>query len=458
MTKLTAKQEQFIVFLFIFLFIIGARIYPFIKYGEAALGYDTGFYRRYLDIKTDNFFKPPASILESGALGPRFVLSLLSALNIDTNFALYGSHILFSLLIGLMIYFSASLVFKNRNAGFFAIGLYALSSVQWIAYTFMFYKQGLAVFFLLLALYLFEKKSSLFILPLFLSLISHRTTAFLTIPVFIIIAAVNILKKQKNILWFLTIFAAGFAAWLHRESIIQLFIFLQNGPPEQDPFKLKTGIFIDIKQYLHLSAFYFIPALLGWWLMIKKRIFNAFFLFFSLTILMVFTKSYFYQRIIFFLDIFAIILAGGAINYFYNRFKETKLTLLFILSGFILVGSVLFLEIKNYQPLITRDDLGEIYKLRVSENEAFILTESPEYAPWLYGWAGSDKKIIAPGLFWDKWTLPQWQEFWDGDEEKQKELLALYDEPIYIFMPESDYSKDDCFSRFSEFIWKFDCR
>lgn len=466
-----SKRRLFFL-IFIFALILAARLWPLLKFGEAGLGYDTGFYRRNLEVESQSFLKPPTALLENDALGARIALSLLDRLGLDTNIALFGSYLIFSLLLGWAIYLLAAKIFENKKSGFFALFFFALSPVQWLAYTFMFYKQFLAVWLLFLAFYFLEKKSYYFSLPLIFSFASHRTTAFLAIPAVAFWGLTQIIKTRKFLFAAIAFLAIAVVVTVNWPMIVNLYQTAINGLGAADHFHLKTGLFIDLVRYWSLALYYLLPAIFGLWLMIKKRQFNAFFFFFVTCLALVLTKFYFYQRIIAYLDLSVIILAGGGLAFLYEKINnylsltpplqkggwgDFFLKRPIIVVFFFLPAVSLFYTIKYYQPLIAHSELAEIKRLSQTPNESFIMTYDQKYAPWLYGWAGPDKRIISPGLFWDQWNESQWREFWPADIEKQKRMLAGYHAPLYIFNPNDDYSSDPCFEKFSALVWKFNC-
>jgi hypothetical protein len=449
------KSRLFIVLIFIFIF--ASRLYPFLKFGTGGLGYDTGFYRRYVEVGSTNFFKPASALLEKDAIGTRLILDVLTWLKINTDWALFGSYLLFSLLLGIAIYFLTGKIFGAKIAGLFAMLLFALSPVQWLAYTFMLYKQFWATGLLFISLYFFENFSLLFALFLIFAFISHRTTAFLATPAITIAGAIIAVKMKK--IWIITLIipAVVAAILLNWTAISQLLPALKNGFQNSDLFHLQTGTFIDIGRYFQLSILYVIPAIFGFWLLLKKRTGLSLILFFFTCAAAVFAKFIFYQRVIFYLDLCFIVLAGGAISFTYEKFKKNTLIIPIMCLFFLFVGMELFFTLRYYEPLISGAELNEMLKLRSVENESYVMTYSPKYAPWLYGWAGADKRVISPGLFWDKWNEQQWNIFWTADVAKQKEMLAFYHAPLYIFNLEYDYANDSCFEKFSEMIWKFNC-
>lgn len=452
---LTLSSSLAIIFL--------ARLYPLIKFGAGGLGYDTGFYRRQLAMPasssflTDGRTQPPNFILGQGADSARFILDILSWLKINTDLALFGSYLIFSLLLGLTIYLLTSRVFQNSNAGLLALILFALSPTQWLAYTFMLYKQFWAAWLLFLAFYLMESHSVFFVAPLLLALTGHRATALLSIPSLALTAILSMVKKYRMQLALITAVLIILVIWLNWPALKMLWLTWQNKLSAYDSFHLKTGVFISLSEYLRQSLIVVALGLIGAGWLIKKRRFSAFLCFFFTALVLVITKSYFYQRLIIPLDLSFIVLADGGIWLACGQIKNLKYSWLFPTIFFLLFSSNLFLTIKQYRPLISQEKLQDIIQLRDLPSNSYLLTYNSDYAPWLYGWAGPDKKIISPGLFWDQWDYQQWTDFWSGDLAKKKTMLTSYRAPLYIFSPDDDYLNDSCFEKITGQTWKFNC-
>lgn len=125
--KSAAIKIIFVVCMFL---IAVCRIYPLIKFGETGLGYDTGFYRHYLELNQKSFLTSSTAGLNYGATGTLFILNILSLFNSDANTILFVSYIFFFLLLGWTVYLLAGQIFQDQKAAIFALILFVLSSAH----------------------------------------------------------------------------------------------------------------------------------------------------------------------------------------------------------------------------------------------------------------------------------------------------------------------------------------
>ncbi len=112
-------------------------------------------------------------------------------------------------------------------------------------------------------------------------------------------------------------------------------------------------------------------------------------------------------------------------------------------------GLVSLNEARNTKPLITESQLDLIKELQNTEPDAYAMSWSSEYSPWILGY--SERKTIAPGLFdYNKWNLEQWNQFWSTqDKEETIELMSVYDKPIYLFIGNRRFN-NSCFEVYKE--------
>lgn len=455
--NLTLKKVWVILSL-CFVALLASRLYPLVKYGPTGMGYDTGFYKLYTELPFDSFPRQEAFLLGPDAVGTRIILDISSIFIHNSEITLFGTYILFNLITALLIYLLTKTLFKSELAGFTSMIIYVLSPTQYLTYQFMFYKEMWAGVLLLLTFYLFEKKSWLALFSAVWLIISHKTSAFIFILSSAPYLLIEIIKKRKILLTILSTIILIGAIWLNYDTLKNLLIILKNGFPDMDLYNLKTGLFIETHQYLEYAILYLPFGLIGIWLAIRKKSFSPILFLTLICAILVIGQSYFYKRIITFLDLGLIIFAGGGINWAfqktsaYKKHVQIMLTIFLCLLTLQLVGTV-----KKQKPVVMPAELDQIKKMRDVEKGAYVMTFSSKYASWLYGWAGPDKRVISPGLFWDRWNLNQWIDFWNGTAEKQKGLLASYQAPLYIFDPQKDYSANPCFEKLNPSIWKFKC-
>src|SRR3989338_443688 len=133
------------------IFFVATRILLFIRYGEAPLGYDTGFYLEsvrgaFNDIDAQRTFRALLWIP-------------FRWLNIPEIFILHGLYVLFQFLIlGSLYTLARTLKISSRlQYGAVAIFLLAVSLPQFFAFWWMFYQMELALAFLLMTITLIHR-------------------------------------------------------------------------------------------------------------------------------------------------------------------------------------------------------------------------------------------------------------------------------------------------------------
>ena len=179
--KINGFLEGFLIFFSLFLMLF-FRLIPY-KNGSVPLGYDLGLYR-YAILHGLEF--KDLWIL-SGGMEPGF-LYLMEVLKIifDVDFILKVVFLFFSLLLGISIWIYTKRSF-GKLAGIISLVIYSLSVVQFKVFSFLYYKNVIALsllFFSLFLLNLYEKKMRLRDLVLFV-LVSgmigaiHRPTFYL---------------------------------------------------------------------------------------------------------------------------------------------------------------------------------------------------------------------------------------------------------------------------------------
>ena len=266
--------------IFPIIIILVSRIIPFI-FSEAPLGYDTGIYRKTIEI-----YQFSLPYLPSGAdqIGIFLITDLLGLFGASIDQILYGFHILLSVLLGIGIYLVAKKYF-NPSAALCSFFLFAVSITQFQAYWYMFYKNILALFLALISFWLLKKKSWL-VIPIagFMGGV-HPMTFFMFILIFIVHFLFNQNKKYH--------FIGGLAILIITLSLYIYNFDVFNLCSEVNPLKIAGtetiygGRFFDFSAYLHLSVFYFPFAVLGFIYLIKKRKFDYLFFWFILNFLIV---------------------------------------------------------------------------------------------------------------------------------------------------------------------------
>ncbi len=455
--KYLTLKNYFYPLLFLALFlIILFRIIPYIN-NPIPLGYDTGIYKYAVEHGLTNLDNWVLRSVEPGFL---YLMSIFKPI-LSTHSILTYLLIFFSLILGLAVYLVAS-EFFGKEVGLIAIFIYALSFAQFLTFTYMYYKNIIALSLALFSIYYLKKYDStrnkwflfLFILLGGLTGAIHRPTFYIYGLSYFFYAFISPYNKKydyklmlHNILYGIIILAiAGiFYIGIFSPSITQIIEpvlqgFVQTGE--------SPGTFINFFTYQFSTLTYLPFAILGFFYLIRKRKFNMLFFWTLITTIIVYFQFFFFNRFIIHLDIMLIILAS--LGFFIIIKDNKKLGLIILILMLFSSAFVLLKEARDTKPLINDAELNTIQYLSTLESNAYVMTTSSVYSPWVLGY--SDRKTIAPGLFdYDKHIESEWNDFWKTtDINKIKQFMDSYQKPLYIFIGEkqNDNLKDlkQCFN------------
>ncbi len=463
--KFINKKLHIALFIIALLLIVLFRAIPYIG-NNIPLGYDTGLYKYAVESGLQNLDHWVRAGVEPGFL---YLMEPLTWL-FSTQFILTWLFIAFNIILGLAIYLFASSYFGKRVA-VISLLIYSVSVVQFLVFTFMYYKNIIGLSLMLFSLYFLKKNESnsnvklgfwnrnriLFIVFAgFLGAV-HRPTFYIFGLSYFVYAFINPLKDKKYnfavlkshiINGIIILLIAGlFYIGRFSPAITGIYGPVLEGfiSPGESP-----GTFISFFNYQFSTLAYLPFALLGFFYLLKKRQYNILFLWTIINSSIVYFQFFFFNRFIIHLDIALIILAGIGFSIIIDNKKKFGVFVLILMlfsSGFITLN-----EAKNAKPLISEQGLELIKNLDdLTEEDAFIMSVSKEYSPWVLAYSG--RKIIAPGLFDEnQWNKEEWKLFWSTtDKNVTINLMSVYnlEKPIYLFAGTKTF-KNPCFELFLE--------
>ncbi|KCZ70620.1 hypothetical protein ANME2D_02641 [Candidatus Methanoperedens nitroreducens] len=416
-----------------FIIILVSRIIPYLN-NSIPLGYDPGIYKYVMETYLESLPDLPKENtdlwMRSWSPPGLFVITdLLYLIGFDTHSILTWVFIFFELLLGLGIYVTASRFF-GKGTGILSLFIYSISITQYKVFWYMYYKNVVALFIMLIALYFLRSRKYLpFILTASFVGAVHRPT-FMIFGLIYLGYIISCRKEYiKNVLAGAIILALTLTFYTQniREAIFDKIepIITAN---------IGAGTFISLSTYQLLSLSYLPFALLGFLILARRKDFNLFFLWFLITGVIVYFKLIFFNRFIIHLDVAMIILASFG---FYELIKFNKrigtATLLILFLSSLLVMNQ---NISDTKPLISEKELDIIKQFNNIESDAYVMSTSSYYSPWVLGYSG--RKTIAPGLFdHNRWNLEEWRKFWETDDkERAVEMLDVYERPLYIYLGE----------------------
>lgn len=455
--KVSNKKEErvksklhFVIIVFLLGLIVVLRLIPYIG-NSVPLGYDPGIYKYGIEHGLQNL----DNWILHGGLEPGFIY-LMNFLHkfFSSDFLLIYGLIFFSVSLGLSVYMVTKEYFGNK-AALFALVLFAFSAVQFKAFWYLYYKNIIGMFLMLLA-FLFLKKSEYknkwiwpFIITGGLLGSIHRPSFYIFGISYFIWSIVSPIGKKYNfsklkinvlsgigIIFITSLFYLGKfrSAWLSMfEPVLQG--YLNPGTSQ--------GTFINFFTFQFTILPYLVLALFGLFVLMKKKEFNILVIWTIINFAIVYFQFFFFNRFIIFLNLSFIIMAALGTKVLLQDKNKIIKGILFILL--LSAGTLAVQESINSKPLISQDELDTIKYLQNTENDAFAMSTNSYYSPWVLGY--SQRKTIAPGLFdYDNRRLEDWQTFWTTTNlTKIQNFMSGNQEPIYVYVG----------PRQEDTLWKF---
>lgn len=457
--KISKRQSLSAVFLvFIFAVYFLPKWWLLFQYGDLAFGYDTGIYRHII-----NGYVARAFDLSLPPFGFTAFSTLLKWLGTSTDYIMFGWYSIFSIFIFVTWYIVVHNE-TNKKTALIATFLFAISVTQMEFYVWYYFRQYMALWFVLIAILFWQKRSVLLPLPLVLIGIIHPISLF---PLIIFFIFLSIRKKEERIYLVRSlgisiaaiIFLNGFELYAYaKTAYVQLFGLEDRRVLQTSEM---TGQFISFSSYVFRFGILYIPiALYGLYLFWRK--YTVFLSFLIIQLFFVIFGIFFQNRYIVYLDIAIIFFAACALSVSLDEIKN-KFILRF--SGFLFIVAYMTgmaVYAMNYMPLISREDFSQIIALHQLPPASLVMTVSSQYAPWIYGY--TEHVIVAPGMFEaNLWSRTEWEIFWSTpDQEIRHELLSRYPGRfLYVYIGTIDmdifhmFSSDPRAEQLTSHIWKY---
>jgi len=449
--KPLSKKLVFLLLGTLFLLVLIPRISPYLD-NSIPIGYDAGFYKYMIEKYNNALPQIPEESLdawikkgnEQGLFFVSSQLFIFSGLNAVEIF-----NYLFPFLCAFLvfpIFLLAKTVFDDKT-GVLAALFYAVSYTQYAMFSFLYLKTIFGLMFLLLSLYALQKEKYALFTLMYAALGIFHAPEFLILSLALVPYFIFFKRDKKLVASVVVALFLIAPFWLPRLNYM-----LDLGSSVAGTFStnlstgagLGGGTFFDLTEYEWVSIVYLPFALAGALYLLLKKKWNPLFLCFIILYAIVFFQLFFFKRYIIVFDLFAMILAAGAVAY--TLFKPSgagyaKVLGVVVVSLLCLSSAVvLFTQIPRVTPLINENQLASINWLAENtEPNAFVLATSFD-APWVLGW--SERRVIAPGLFdWNKQGEAEWLEFLKTpDYDVAKKLLDVYDKPIYVYYSKSKWN------------------
>lgn len=403
------------------------HLFPFFYSGRDPLGYDGGFYRRY--VIDHIYFWQNVPGLGTEASLPKITFDFLKLIHLPTNIILYGSYIALYCGITIAIYFLVR-YWSNARTAFFAILLFVISPVQYFGYWCMLYKNIYAFVLLVFTAYLIDKKSDWAYLGVLAIAFTHQTTSILFLLTLGIFFLINKENRRQTVL----MFSLGGS----------LFLLLQSHSIVSNITNFPIASFLSWKQYMFFGLPVIILAVIGVKSFAKKMNRSFYFAFCIVAILYPLFHLPFFQRVLLYTDLALIVVASFGLAYLYEHHffiqKKEQHYLGKIIGSFFIILASLFLTHKMITlfPIVTETDIIELEMIDSYIPPGSYILTNMTLAPWVEGFSHSH--VISPGLLHDNHSNSEWQQYWSENSIAKKiEFLSSFPRPLYFFMPMEEH-------------------
>ncbi len=416
--------------------------FPFLQgRGVAVLGFDTGFYRRYLIEPMTSIPHAAVPGLDHTVIVPRIFLDLLRLLGLPTDVVLYGGYVLAAALLFLGIFY----VVRNRfgtNTAVLAVFLILYSPMYFHGYWFFLFKNVLALalfFWLMYALH--RQYYGVAFLLAFLIPITHQSTTIF-VGLFFFAAALYAYVKKQNYEVLLGLWGVTTTLYFIYHPTVAAKI---AAPP--------SAAFVTNTEALVLAS----PLLIGCLLLIRRMLAilkTEWIISIPLGIVCIFgVFSLPYAERLYYTGIFFLAVCVAAAI---DQAKLSKPVLGTALCGYLLFGVYFMYETK---PLLDIQIAQELTLLAQVPTEASVVTLN-YVAPWVHGYTTAT--VYAPGVFKDAAAPVDWEYYWLHESPAyDRAFLLSYGEPLYFFVPPRDASwflpSADCVTQETKYLYRYTC-
>lgn len=456
------KNKLFLLVFLVWFCLWLYRLFYFLN-SSIPLWYDPGIYKYYFHIWDQilHFQKVfiPAWLQYEPWLG--IFVNVLNMFGISFDSSITWWIGLASFLPGLILFF----LFRKQNKWLALVMalLYRISIVQYETFLRCYYKQIVAISFMLLALYFVQSKkyivSWIFLVLLFFF---HKSTSLFTVGVLWLYLIYQMIQSKK-IPWKL-LMSLGVLWWLW------LLLYWQIAPTLlKESRRLVTttfggnwfaGDFLSRWQYFANGGVVIILGIVAClWKIYTKKI-DIFFRWVVFGLLWTGLQLANYKRFFTFLDMLAIINAGQLIIALYDHIKDIKTKriwnmtrvwfLFFVIFGFSILSYKYVDEVKlKSHPFIVSQEFEAIKQLSViTESNAIIIDTHRNYTPWIMWYTSRDR--ISPGMTLLPSRLEKdWEnnrvKWWRADGPIKCQMLQEYKKlwrPLYLWIWQQQFPEN----------------
>ncbi len=459
------KQSRLIIGLVLLIILLVAKyLWPLFVY-PVPLGFDVGLYR-YLFVHHANGFPPfVMAPMDSWAkdhpLGLFFFSTILLKIGVPVSWLIgWMWNVMCVTLIGTLAWVTAKR--EGKGVGVLVLLVGVLSIPFFDGFALMYWKAIASLFWCILTYRLLERGSFLAIISGILVVVTHHQTGLLFGLVFaswVLLRFITDLRLHPRVAFrrALPFFLIGGMVCLvgllwyipiWQQAVMPQLQLLLAGDSAQG------GNFPPAIFYLQTEGILLALGAVGFFFSLKKERWTLWQLSVLWSFVFIAGHLLFYRRFFLQFDFFLLPFAALAIHAFWMRFSSRLhrgiLVVALLLQAVSTIGVMLL-----RQPVIPMTDMQAIASLeRFLPQDAFILALDNQSAPFLRGWLPYHH-VGAPGLFESAWSMQQWRDFIVGNHQKRLDLLKDLPGTVYIYSSTyfhqyygwiaDDFLKDPCF-------------
>ena len=405
------------------------------------LGFDSGFYRRYLLEPLSSI--PHASVpgLDHTVIIPRVWLDLFRLSGLSTDVVLYLSYVaacafLFS---GLFFFVRSR---STTSIAVITIVLVLFSPVYIHGYWFFLYKNILAVGILFWLLYCLQRRfyAGAFLLVCLIPITHQSTTIFAGILLFLL-AIFEFWHRRPGAVFLGLWFILTSLYLLYHPTIVSKIVT----PPTA--LFLTPGEFILMTWPLFLMLSYLATSV---WILLRRDALLLCAL--GLSAVWMIGSFPYAERMGFFVIFFLAITAATVLS----KHVTSSGYLALGLSFYAVYGTYFLFDHKPYLDASTEMQLGSLDSVPRS---ASVLTTN-YLASTVQGYTTAT--VYAPGLFKDPAPPVAWEFYWSHQSGNyDRAFLASFPAPLYLFIPPADAGRflpvQTCLAKQSQYLYKYIC-
>lgn len=447
----------------LFLAVATKFLWPLFHY-ELPLGYDPGIYR-YLFVRHAEGFPPFVlggmdAWAHTHPLGLFFFSTILIRLGVPVDWLIGWIWNLVP--IALLLTLSAATARReNRATGALVLLAGLLSAPYYDGFAGMYWKAYAALFFMVLAFHLLERRSPWAAVPAALTLVTHNQTGLLFALVLgtaWLMRAAEFRKdpRLRRATWAaLAVVAAAALVYLPvwHESVWMHVKPLLTSHGASAP----SGAFPPLSFYLKMNGPLLLLGVAGLALVLRRdRRLSLWSMAALWSAVFVCFRLFFHQRFFLHLDFFLLPFAACAAAALWSRAPRWLWTP--FLALLLCIQAVLSLRVMQMRiPDIDTETFGIVQSLEAFlPEDALVLTLENQSTTWVRGWLPV-QRVAGPGLFSLPWSYGQWEKLLFGSHAERRELLSGLQGPVYFVLTPlfyehygayaQEFLSDPCFER-----------